>query len=213
MNNPNFVNIAPNVNGDNVIGFTNTKKFKVGGFVDKAVYMGSLLAQEDGHKHYLGMIETFETTQKVAVPYLRDLLRGSQVLEIKPGATVTYDLVLEEEDWQTKTAVDTSDLYEKPGIDGGMFELILTEEFKPGDILTSNLEFGQQVAVSENHEVVLDGENFVHMVYLTSQDNEAYYDKSLLKADVCYYKVTNVIGEYGQNYSGINANLGGTVIL
>lgn len=210
MSNPNFTNVTPTVNGDNVIRFTNTKAFKAGGYVDKATYMGSLLAEEDGHKHYLGLIETFETTQKIAVPFLRDLLRGSRVLEIEPGSTITYDIALEDEDFHTKTAVDTSDLYEKPGIDGGYFEIILTDEFKPGDYLTSNLQYGQQIIVSSNHEVVLDGENFLHTVQLVSQDKEAYYKASLLKPDICYYKVSNVIGEFDVDYSGVNTQLGGT---
>jgi hypothetical protein len=156
----NRFDIKQTINGDQVIGFTSAKEMKTRGWLDASKVSAYLMDDEgQAHRKHLGMINLFKTTHKVDIPFMKDLFADSAVLECGEGETITYDLPVTRVEVKCYTAVDTSGEHDKPGIDGGIFRLILSQEFTKGDILTYDPMYGEQVIVSEDHEVERSGEN------------------------------------------------------
>ncbi len=201
----NNFDIKQSINGDTVIGFTSAKEMKTRGWMDMPK-VATYLMDDDGkaHRKHLGLINFFATTHQKNLPFMRDLFENSSVLEVEPGQSITYDLPVSRTEVTCTTAEDTSDEQDFPGIDGTVFPIVLTQEFTKGDVLTYDPQYGDQVHVSEAHEVEQVGENFRHYVTFMTNDKTKYFPKDKLKAGIKYMKLTNIIGEYGTNFSGIN---------
>jgi hypothetical protein len=210
-----FNGLITSLNGDTVIGFTSAKQMKTAGFMDKAKFHTYLQNEEAGqsHRKNLGLINLFGATHNVNVPIMRDLFANSAVLEVEPGQTVTYDLPVTRVASACLTTSDTSEEQDFPGLDGSVFAIELSEQFTKGDVLGYDLYDGEQVMVSNDHEVEQVGENFRHYVVLSTNDKTKWFPKDKLRSGVEYFKVTNVLGEYDTDYSNINMmkNPAGTI--
>ena len=202
MTNNNF-DIFESINGDSVIGFTSAKALKNVTWADTATVGSWLMDDENSHKKHLGLIELFSQTHGVHLPFMKDLFKNNQVMELEGGQSVTYDLPVQRT-VKCVTAVDTSNLYEAPGIDGGIFEIVLDTMYSNGDVLSNDPQYGEQIIVSEAHEVKREGENYRHYVKLVSNDRSTWYNPDFLKAGIEYFKVGHVLGEYSTQYSKIN---------
>ena len=201
----NRFDIRETINGDAVIGFTSSKEMKTRGWLD-ASKVSTYLMDDDGnaHRKHLGMINLFKTTHKVDIPFMKDLFADSAVLECGEGETITYDLPVSRMEVMCYTAVDTSGDSDFPGIDGGVFRLILSQEFTKGDTLTYDPMYGEAVSVSEDHEVERSGENFIHYVTYNTNDNREWFPKDKLVAGIQWMKTGHSLSEFGTSYSGIN---------
>lgn len=200
-----FDGLQYSINGDSVIGFTSVKEMKTKGWMD-ASKVATYLMDDDGktHRKHLGLINLFATTHNMSVPIMRDLFKDSAVLEVDPGQSVTYDLPVSRTEVTCHTTSDTSEEQDYPGIDGTVFAIELSQEFTKGDLLTYDPYYGEQILVSNDHEVEQVGENFRHYVYFNTKDKTKYFPKDKLKAGLKYMKLTNIIGEYDTDFSGIN---------
>lgn len=201
----NRFDIFESINGDQVIGFTSSKEMKTRGWLD-ASKVSAYLMDDDGKAHtkHLGMINLFKTTHKVDIPFMKDLFADSAVLECGEGESITYDLPVSRVEVMCYTASDTSGEFEYPGIDGGIFRVILSQEFTKGDILTYDPMYGEQVMVSEEHEVERSGENFIHYVTYNTNSQSKWFPTDKLVAGIQWMKVGHALAEYGTSYSGIN---------
>lgn len=193
------------INGDSVIGFTSAKEMKTQGWLDSSK-VSTYLMDNDGqsHKKHLGMINLFQTTHNVAIPFMKDLFENSAVLEVEEGQSVTYDLPVNRSKQCCYTAMDTSNKHEYPGIDEAYFEIVLSREFTKGDILTYDPQYGQQVIVSSEHEIERVGENFRHIVQFSTQDRTQWFPKQYLVAGISWMKIGNVLAEYDTTFSSIS---------
>jgi hypothetical protein len=201
----NKFDVFESINGDSVIGFTSQKEMKTLGWMDSAKVATYLNGENDAsHRKHLGMINLFATTHKRSIPFMRDLFKGAAVLEVEEGQSITYDLPVSREEAKCYTAEDTSALYDRPGIDGSVFTIILSDEFTKGDILTYDPQYGQQVMVSNEHEVEQVGENFKHYVVYSTNDKTKFFPKDKLKAGIQYMKIGNALAEFDTSFSGIN---------
>lgn len=200
----NQFDVFTSINGDTVIGFTSSKEMKNLKWLDAPKVATYLMDGENTHRKHLGLINLFATTEQKSLPFMRDLFAKSAVLEVEPGQSVTYDLPVSREDVSCYTTEDTSTESVKPGIDGTVFTLVLNSEYTKGDILTYDPMYGEQVMVSDEHEVEPMGDSFKHYVYYVTNDREKWFPADKLKAGIKYMKLTNVIGEYGTNFSNIN---------
>jgi hypothetical protein len=201
----NRFDIRETINGDAVIGFTSAKELKTQGWVDSAKVAAYLMDDEgQSHRKHLGMINLFKTTHNVDIPFMRDLFADSAVMECAEGEVITYDLPVTRTEVMCYTAQDTSNKYDYPGIDGGVFEIILSQEFTKGDILTYDPQYGEQLMVSSDHEVERVGENFLHYVVYMTNDNRKWYPKDQLIAGIQYMKIGHALAEYDTAFSGIN---------
>lgn len=84
-----------------------------------------------------------------------------------------------------------------PGINRESFTMKFSDKFKPGDVLTNDPEFGQQV-------IVIDSDNFPeHEVKLVTNSRSEYFLPQNLAEGIKYFKISHFYpGEYGTNYSG-----------
>lgn len=201
----NIIDLKATVNGDNTIMFTNSRALKVKSFTDSQTVWADLMDPNDEtNRKHLGLIQVMEQTHKIAVPFLKDLWAGAQVLTVNEGESITYDLPIVRDDYRCVTMEDTSADYDFPGLGQTVFSLILNEEFAPGDILTYDMQHGEQCIVSDEHEVEPVGDNFLHWVRVSSGSNQDSFPVSKLRSGVQYWKVGNVIGEFSTRFSGIN---------
>lgn len=198
--------ISDSINGDSVIGFTSVKSMKNANFLDASKVSAYLMGEEGpgSHKKHLGLIQLFETTHNVSLPMMKDLFRNSAVLEVEEGQSITYDLVVNRNEMKCMTAEDTSDYQDYPGIDGAVFQIILNEEFTKGDVLTYDPMYGEQIMVSNEHDVEPVGENFRHWVVYATNDKTKWFPKDKLKAGIQYMKIDHRLAEYDTAFSGIN---------
>lgn len=206
----NQFDVWENINGDSVIGFTSTKEMKTAGWLDSAKVATYLMDGEGSHRKHLGLINLFQTTHNVQVPFMRDLFEKSSVLEVAEGQSITYDLPVSRKESSCYTAEDTANLQDFPGIDGAVFEIVLSHEFTKGDILTYDPYYGEQVMVSEEHEVIQEGENFRHYVTFNTNDKTKWFPKEKLKSGIKWMKIGHAIAEHGTDFSGINLNMNPT---
>lgn len=214
MSGNNRFDIRESINGDSVIGFTSAKEMKTMGWMDQSKVSAYLMGDEgQSHKKHLGLINLFKTTHNVSVPFMRDLFKGSAVLEVEEGQSITYDLPVSRKEASCFTAEDTSNEKDFPGIDGGVFTLVLNEEFTKGDILTYDPTYGEQVIVSNEHDVERVGENFKHYVIFSTNDKTKWFPKDQLKAGIKWMKIGHALAEFDTSFSGINMvkNASGTI--
>ena len=199
----NLFNISDSINGDAVVGFTSAKEIKNISWADASTVASWLQDGENTHKKHLGLINLFNATHKVKLPFLADLFKNSKVIELYEGESLTYDLPVKRVAYCT-TAVDTSLEKEYPGIDGGIFSIVLDTKFTKGDIITFDPQYGEQLYVDDNFDVEREGENYRHYVRLVDNNKRAWYPKDKLKAGIQYYKIGHGLGEFGTDYSQIN---------
>lgn len=209
--NQNFINGLPTtINGDRVVQITQSKKVKMGSYVD----LPSLFSwyQENPMENHLGLIDLFSNTVQVRVPMYRELFKNKQIIEVNGvNGRLTYDLPVTKHNG-VYTQEDTSTYTDYPGIEGSVFPIVLDTAYTKGDVLTMDRQYGEQVVVSEDYEVEFVGENFKHWVTILSNDKSKYYDKDQLKAGIQYFKIGHLMGEYSVDYSGIeNPNIIGTI--
>lgn len=203
MSNNRF-DLHESINGDYVVGFTNVKEMKTLGWMDSAKVSSYLMDDKDSHKKHLGLINLFATSHKKSMPFLKDLFSQAAVLEVAEGDSITYDLPVDRTEVKCYTAEDTSTEFDFPGIDGGIFAVVLSQEFTKGDILTYDPVYGQQVMVSSEHDVEQVGENFKHYVTMQTNDRTKYFPKEKLKAGIEWIKLTNKIAEFDSGFSTLS---------
>jgi hypothetical protein len=190
-------------NGDHVIKFTDRKTVQsIQGYQDLAS-MGAWY-QEDPNKHHLGLMSLWGQQARTTYPMYRELLADKAVMEVNGvDGSFTYDIAIKETANCT-TIRDTSN-QDFPGLDESTFKIVLTKQFAPGDIISADPLFGEQLVVSQDEEVVMRNEGFEHSVKLVSTSKRAYYDSALLVKGIQYYKVAHTMfGEYAQNYSNVD---------
>lgn len=205
-----LTNFIGGVNGDQVLAFTSSRALKDNGMIDRASL--SSFYQADPNKTHLEVVELFVNAAQVQVPTLLNLLRARDVIEVQGAdGSFTYDI-------RTKTPSgcytmkDTSTEYEFPGIDGGFFEIALSQKYAPGIQLTYDRMYGQAVVVSPDFEVTQEGDYWVHTVTLASLDKNEYFDKDKLRAGIQYFISGHGLGEYSTQFATIeDFNTAGTM--
>lgn len=200
----NIWTMPESLNGDRVIAFTRSKDLKHTSFYDSAAVSTYLMDEEDSTRKHLGMQSFYKTTHNVEIPLLGDLFGNAKVLEIKEGQSVTYDQPVDLSEANCYTTKDTSTETEEPGSDNRPFDVVLNLQFQPGDILTYDAMYGDQVIVSEDHRVEMDGEGWRHTVYLQTTDPDESFDPAYLKDGIEWFKLSNKTPELGENFSSIN---------
>jgi len=200
----NRFDLHESINGDYVVGFTNVKELKTLGWMDSAKVSTYLMDDNNSHKKHLGLINLFATSHKKSMPFLKDLFSQAAVLEVAEGQSITYDLPVDRSEVKCYTAEDTSAEYDFPGIDNGIFVLVLNQEFTKGDILTYDPVYGEQVMVSAEHDVEQVGENFKHYVTMQTNDKSKYFPKEYLRAGREWIKLTNKIAEFDTAFSTLS---------
>ena len=196
-------NVPIIVNGDTVTGFTSTKKIKDLQWMDTASL--SSWYQEDPEKNHLGLVDLFSSMADYRMPIYKNFFKEKAVIEVNgANGTFTYDLPVKKPEG-CYTAGDTSTYSDTPGIDGTVFPISLDEPFTPGDVLTYDAMYGEQVIVSEDHEVVKEGDTWKHYVSLVDNDANAWFPSDKLKTGIQYFRVGHSLGEFSEKFAGIES--------
>jgi hypothetical protein len=191
------------INGDTVIGYTSSKNIKDLGWMDTASL--SSWYQEDPDKNHLGLVELFSTMSSIRIPTYYNMFKRGAVINVNGAdGKFTYDLPVVDDNG-CYTLQDTSIGLEAAGIDESTFEIALDRPFTKGDILTYDMQFGEQVIVSEDHDVRKEGDAWFHTVQLVTQDKAATYPIEKLQKGIQYFKVGHALGEYSQSFSHVQA--------
>lgn len=178
------------ISGDRVVQFHHAKDLRKNPLSLDLPTSAAYMDGEDQFKHIgeLGFFGQRTTTPK---PFTIDILENRQVMETGHDGTFLYDVPFYSNE-QCVTKRDTSDQIE-PGRDEGTFKLVLSEEFKPWDVLGVDVYYGQQVIVTED-PVLQKGDSFEHIVRLSSSNRKETYEKFNLVEGVTYYKLFNLLG-------------------
>lgn len=193
-------NIVKSINGDKVIMFADSTKVKKHG----GMYSMPTISQwynEDPENNHLGLQSMFGQIGMQAYSYgiLPDLLQNKKVLTVGASNTFTYDIPVEE-DYECMTVRDHSD-QAFAGLDDGSFKISLSEQFEPGDVLTVDPLYGDQIIVTNEEPVINLGDSYEHIVKLVTNDKEDYYSASLLAPGISYTKISQSLGgEFDVDY-------------
>lgn len=196
-------NVPKIVNGDHVIGFTTSKTIKDWNWQSRSTLASWY--NDDPVKNHIGMVDLFTNFAQVNVPMMKDLFKNKALLEVNGmDGSFTYDLPVYKPTG-TFTMEDTSLDTEYPGLDEGIFTIVLSKPYQPNDVLSYDLMYGQQVKVSEFHEVEQRGENYLHYVQLVTNDKTKWFPIEKLKAGIQYWKVGNALNEFSEKFSAIES--------
>lgn len=189
-------------NGNEMIAFTN--KDKLGKAIRSVQDLPTMYDwyREDPDKRHLGLMKFWDYKTQRPSGILDELLTTKAVLTVNGwDGKFSYDLPVDA-DRGCYTTKDMSH-QKKAGIDGDTFKVILNKEFKTGDVLTYDLQRGQQFTVVDDEPVIEVAEGFEHTVILVDNDKSTWFTESFLNKGIQYYKVShNIHGEYGTNFSG-----------
>jgi hypothetical protein len=196
-------NIPQIHNGDQVIMFTGAKSVKtIQGYQD----LPSMYSwySEDPDKNHLGLMSLWGQQAQASYPMYRELLQSKSVIEVNGfDGGFTYDIPVKD----FKGVYTTRDMSFQayPGLDGGEFKIVLSTEYTTGDILSNDVEFGQQIVVSGSDPVQKMGDGFEHTVKLVDNDKETWFMAGNLSKGISYFKLNHVVfGESGTNFSHVD---------
>jgi hypothetical protein len=195
--------IAPTLNNDNVIGLVNSKRIGALDNVDHSSL--SDWYSEDPDRVHIGLVDAIQSYERIAFPFLDDLLKKAGRIKVNGiDGSFTYDKAIRTS-FGVYTVEDTSTRHAQPGINGGDFDLVLSQDFKPGDVLTSDVEDGQNVYVSNESPVVPRGEGWLHRVKLVKQTKKSWYSADQLVKGVEYFHIGFGANEFTTQFSGFQA--------
>lgn len=191
------------INGDTVIGVTSTAKVKDLGWMDMASL--SSWYYDDPNKNHLGLINLFSSMADYRMPMYKNFFEEGAVIEVNGmNGRFTYDLPVVKPTG-CYTAADESGYSETPGIDGTVFPITLDQPFTPGDVLTYDAMYGEQVVVTEDEVVEQEGDTWKHWVKFNTNDAHSFFPADKLKSGIQYFKIGHVLGEYSTQFSSIES--------
>jgi hypothetical protein len=187
--------------GDQVIGFLNSTQVKsIQGYQDMAS-LNSWYHQDPLNNH-LGLMQFWGNQDRTTVPIYGELMKNKSIIEVDGfEGSFSYDIPIEE----AKGCITEVDLSAQqfPGVDGSPFEIGLDREYTKGDILTYDPEFGEQVIVTDDANVRMEGTAFIHTVALITNDKLRYFPSHQLAKGISYYKLSHAGGEYTTEFSHV----------
>ena len=182
------------ISGDSVIAFKHAKQFKKQALALDIPTTATYMEGKDDIKH-LGQLGYFGQTTAQQKPFTIDILENRQVMNVGASGLFTYDTPFDLND-QCVTTRDTSGEHDEPGQDESQFKIVLSDEFKPGDVLTTDLysDGAQQIYVDPDEQVLQVGDSFEHIVKLSTNDKREWYLTSNLMEGIQYFKLFNMLG-------------------
>lgn len=178
------------ISGDRVVQFHHAKDLRKNPLSLDLPTSAAYMDGDDQFKH-IGELGFFGQRTTTAKPFTIDILENRQVMETGHDGTFHYDVPFYANE-QCVTKRDTSDQND-PGKSEGTFKIVLSEEFKPWDVLATNVYYGQQIIVTGD-PVLQKGDGFEHIVTLSTNNAKEVYEKFNLVEGVTYFKLFNLLG-------------------
>lgn len=195
-------NFPATMNGDTVVGYTDAKTIRES-LVEHDLSSLESWYREDPDRNHLGMLQLFSNIANYPLPMYMGMIRQDATITVNGiNGTFRYDLPVSDT-MEVVTVEDTSLKYAKPGIDESLFEIVLNAQFKQNDVLTYDMIDGCQLVIADTHPPKQEGENWRYWCKLMSRSRAKYFPKDKLRAGVKYFKVTNILGEFSTEFSGV----------
>lgn len=196
-------NIPATANGDTVIGFTDAKTIQ-DSIVEHDLTSLENWYYEDPDRNHLGMLQLFSNISNYPLPMYLGMIKQDAVITVNGAeGRFRYDLPITNT-MEVVTMEDLSGKYARPGIDESLFEIVLNAEFKQNDVLTYDLTGGCQLIISNERPPRQDGENWHYWCKLFSNTRAKYFPSDMLRKGIKYFKVTDVLGEFSTEFSGVS---------
>ena len=128
------------ISGDRVVQFHFAKDLRKNPLSLDLPTSQAYMDGEDQFKH-IGELGFFGQRTTTAKPFTIDILENRQVMETGHDGTFHYDVPFYTNE-QCVTMRDTSRDQEAPGTDEGTFKIVLSEEYKPWDVLAVDIYYG-----------------------------------------------------------------------
>nr|DAS97459.1 MAG TPA: Structural protein [Caudoviricetes sp.] len=201
MTDTNIQNLNQVVNGDRVVRLTNSEKISVNqNFLDMATL--SSWYHRDPNKNHLGLINLYSGMAKQPIPSLKTAIETGAVLKVDGvGGRFSYDVPVVKP-YSSRTNKDTSTMYDQPGFNGGIFYIGLDQKYNPGDVITYDSVYGEQAVVSEDEQIYIEGDVWMHPLKYVGGEL-GYFPPDKLVAGIEYFKIGHVLGEFSTQFSGI----------
>lgn len=207
-------NFPTHINGEEIIGIVRGKDYAAGnsasrfqGMLDRNEY----LYNEADNRYHLGLLSAWGMQGKESYPMLTKLIEKGTELKVNGfWGEFTYDKPFYEPKKGLRTIASTRDeAGDFPGIDESEFEIILSEKCYPGDVIGTDLYGDEdQLVVISSEASEMAGEGWRTRVTLTNNSAGAYYNPSLLEANITYYKINHVAVEYSTQFTGVDLPTG-----
>lgn len=195
-------NFPATVNGDTVVGYTDAKTIR-SSMVEHDLSSLESWYREDPDKNHLGLLQLFSNISNYPMPMYMGMIRQDATITVNgANGKFRYDLPVSDT-MEVVTVEDTSLKYNKPGIDGSLFEIVLNAQFKQNDVLTYDVIDGCQLVISPDRPPKQEGENWRYWCVLLTNSRAKYFPKDKLRAGIKYFKVTNIMGEFSTEFSGV----------
>jgi hypothetical protein len=191
-------------NGDMIVNFKSKKEVQsINGYQDMTAM--SVWYEQDSDKYNLGMIKLWGQQAITSYPMYAALMEKKAMIEVNgDDGTFTYEYAVKDSG-KCATIKDYSAKYPNAGLDSSIFRIALNKRYATGVILTTDMQFGEQIIVVDEEETRQIPGGWDMAVKLTSNDRSASYDPSLLVSGLQYFKVSHAInGEYGTNYENVD---------
>lgn len=206
-----YQNFPTHINGEEVINIVQGKQHwnsaTFQGMLDRNEY----LFNEENGRYHLGLLSAWGMQGRESYPMISKLLERGSELKVKGYfGEFTYDKPFYDPKPGMRTVASTAtEAGDYPGIDESEFDILLSEQCYPGDVLGTDL-YGdeEQLIVISSEASELNGEGWRTTVTLTSNQEGKYYNPSLLEANINYYKINHVGVEYTSQFTGVDGFAG-----
>lgn len=198
-----IVNGIPSfVSGDRVVMFQKSSDLRKSPQSFDMQTSQAYMEGADTVKH-IGELGFFGQKTTTVRPFTLDILQNRQIIETNSDGIMHYDVPFYSNE-QCQVVRDTSQEHPAPGIDGGQFKLVLSQEFRPGDILTSDILHGQQVIIA-NETVLQKADGFEHIAQLATSNRGEFLEPHNLTEGTKFVKLFNSLGSEREGfYSGVS---------
>jgi hypothetical protein len=180
--------------------------FKTSGIFSDANHLFNIWG-EDISRTYLGVIDVWNQMQLISTPLIKMTELQKNVIYVNgDDGEFTFSMPYKLEG--VRVMEDITDVTNiKPGIDGQTFDVLLGDgsnmpTFQKGDTITYDFRDGQNLFIREVGDQL--GEGFVYTVELVAVDKKnSWFDKYYLSPGTQFFKVSNRIDEFSEQFSGI----------
>lgn len=203
VNNFAVQNFPGTINGDMVVAYTSAKTFRTSFVEHDLASLGQWYA-EDPNKNHLGLVTLFKNIINYPMPMYMGMLQNGATIGVNGmNGTFRYDLP-QTQTYRVMTVVDTSTMYQYPGIDNMLFDLVLDSgEYTANDVLTYDAQRGCNVVVSKEVPVRQEGDTWHYKVRLVNNGKAKYFPKDKLRAGIQYFKIGHVLSEFDTQFSKV----------
>lgn len=185
--------------------------YRVGGIMTDSNHLLNLFGDTEVRSTYMGVISAWNQWSLISTPLLNMTeLKKNVIYTNGDDGELTFSMPYQLDGPTIKEDL-TSDI-DKPGQDGQDFEICIGNGgfepvFQAGTRITADNRDGQDLYIVEVNSKPM-GQGFVYKVRLVTNNKREYYNKKYLTVGVQYMRVSGTVGEFDENFAGLENSFG-----